>query len=192
MDFIMGLHSSGHYNSILVVIDKLSKYMHFIPMHHPFTTQVVADAFLNTVYKLHGLPLSVVPDRDHIFTSLLWKELFQHTQGTQLRMSSARHAQFDGKTKRVNQQVECYLRCFVSSHPSRWSKWLSLCEYWNNANWHPIGASLHLALSMVITLVTSALLLTIVLLLPILPSGLSRGKLSWTQYINTCCALNSA
>lgn len=131
MDFIEGLPSSGRFNCILVVIDKLSKYGHFIPL-----VQVVAEAFLNFVYKLHGIPLSIVSDRDRIFTSLFWKELFQRTQGTQLRMSSARHPQSDGQTERVNQQVECYLRCFVSAHPSKWAKWLPLCEYWYNTNWH--------------------------------------------------------
>lgn len=136
MDFIEGLPSSGRYNCILAVIDKLSKYGHFIPLHHPFTAQGVAEAFLNSVYKLHGMPLSIVSDWDRIFTSTFWKELFQHTQGTQLRMSSARHPQTDGQTERVNQQIECFLRCFVSAHPSRWSQWLSLCEYWYNTNWH--------------------------------------------------------
>lgn len=103
MDFIEGLPSSGHYNCILVVIDKLLKYSNFIPLHHPFTAQGVAEAFLNSVYKLHGMPPSIASDRDRIFTSILWKELFQHTQGTQLRMSSARHPQCDGRTERVNQ-----------------------------------------------------------------------------------------
>ena len=51
-------------------------------------------------------------------------------------MSSARHPQSDGQTERVNQQVECFLRCFVSGHPSHWAKWIPLCEYWYNTNWH--------------------------------------------------------
>ena len=53
-----------------------------------------------------------------------------------MRMSSARHPQSDAQTERVNQQIECYLRCFVSSHLSKWAKWLSLYEYWYNTNWH--------------------------------------------------------
>lgn len=69
MDFINGLPASGHYNSILVVIDKYTKYGHFIPMHHPFTAQKVAEAFVDNVYKLHGLPQHFISDRDPIFTS---------------------------------------------------------------------------------------------------------------------------
>lgn len=51
-------------------------------------------------------------------------------------MSSAYHPATDGQTERVNQQVECYLRSFISSHPAKWSKWLSMCEFWYNTNWH--------------------------------------------------------
>ena len=69
MDFISGLPSSDQYDCIMVVIDKFTKYGHFIPLHHPFSAETVAEAFMNFVYKLQGMPRSIVSDRDRIFTS---------------------------------------------------------------------------------------------------------------------------
>lgn len=135
MDFVEGLPPSRRYNCILVVVDKLSKYAHFIPLRHPYTATTVAESFLDHIYKLHGLPLSLISDRDPIFTSQFWQSIFRAT-GTQLQMSTANHPETDGRTERVNQSLECYLRCFISAHPHHWSKWLSLCEFWYNTNWH--------------------------------------------------------
>jgi hypothetical protein len=135
MDFIDGLPQSRQFNCILVVVDKLSKYAHFIPLRHPYTASKVAEAFVDNIYKLHGMPKSLVSDRDPVFTSQFWKSVFQAT-GTQLRLSTANHPETDGQTERVNQSIECYLRCFISSHPQHWAKWLSLCEFWYNSNWH--------------------------------------------------------
>jgi hypothetical protein len=61
--------------------------------------------------------------------------VFKRT-GVDLAMSTAYHPQSDGQTERVNQQIECYLRCFISAHPKKWSQWLPLCEFWYNTNWH--------------------------------------------------------
>lgn len=95
MDFIEGLPRSGSYNCILVVVDRFSKYAHFLPLSHPFTALQVAVVFMNHIFKLHGLPRATVSDRDKVFTSNLWRELFK-LLGTTLHMSSAYHPQSDG------------------------------------------------------------------------------------------------
>ena len=76
LDFIEGLPKSQQYNTILVVIDKFTKYGHFIPLSHPYTALSVAQAYMTNVYKLHGLPQVIISDRDRVFTSSLWQELF--------------------------------------------------------------------------------------------------------------------
>ena len=83
------------------MVDKFSKYSHFIKLAHPFSALKVAKLYMDNIYKLHGLPQAIVSDRDRIFTSMLWQELFNLT-GTELRMSSTYHPQSDGQTERVN------------------------------------------------------------------------------------------
>jgi hypothetical protein len=73
MDFIDGLPPSRQYNCILVVVDKLSKYAHFVPLKLPYTATKVAEVFVDNIYKLHGMPLSLVSDRDPVFTSQFWQ-----------------------------------------------------------------------------------------------------------------------
>ncbi|CAO2151592.1 unnamed protein product [Urochloa humidicola] len=141
MDFVEGLPTSGHANCILVVIDSFTKYGHFVPLHHPYTAASVAKLFMSNVYKYHGMPISIISDRDRIFNSKLWKELFG-LAGVQLQMSSSYHPQSDGQTERANQTMETFLRCFVSACPSKWVQWIALAEFWYNSCQHSaIGRS---------------------------------------------------
>ena len=95
MDFIEGLPLSKGDSVIMVIVDRFNKYSHFIPMAHPYTTTIVSKAFMENIFKLHGIPQSIVSDRDAIFTSNFWKEIF-HLSGTKMLMSSAYHPQTDG------------------------------------------------------------------------------------------------
>lgn len=135
LDFVEGLPPSDKYNAILVMIDKFTKYGHFIPLSYPFTALQVAQLYIHSIYKLHGLPKTIISDRDRIFTSAVWQELFRLSD-TKLIMSSSYHPQTDGQTERLNQCLEAFLRCTVHSCPRQWHKWLPLAEFWYNTTFH--------------------------------------------------------
>jgi hypothetical protein len=135
MDFIEGLPNSNGHTIILVIVDRFTKYSHFYPIKHPFTASTIAQVFMDNIVKLHGTPKSIVSDRDEVFTSSFWSELFKLLK-TDLKLSSAYHPQSDGQTERVNQYLEMFLRCAVQETPKQWTKWLSLAELWYNTCFH--------------------------------------------------------
>jgi hypothetical protein len=135
MDFIEGLPTSQGKNGILVVVDKHTKYAHFLPLAHPYTVHTVATLFLDHIFKLHGLPQTIVSDRDRIFTSKLWQELFSALK-VDLHFSTAYHPESDGQTERVNQCLEQYLRTMAFQQPKKWSQWLTTAEWWYNSSYH--------------------------------------------------------
>lgn len=118
-----------------MVVDRLSKYAHFMALTHPFTTKVVAEKFVEGVVKLCGLPQSIVSDRDPIFISKLWQEFFTMS-GTELKLSSAYHPQTDGQSEVVNCCLEQYLRCFVHQYLYKWTEFLPWAELWYNTTYH--------------------------------------------------------
>ncbi|GJR67732.1 retrotransposon-related protein, partial [Tanacetum coccineum] len=130
-----GLPNSQGKTVIFVVVDRLSKYAHFMALHHPFTASIVAQVFMDNVFKLHELPHYIISERDKVFLSNFWKSLFKVLK-VDLHMSTAYHPQPDGQTKVVNRCLECYLRCMTGDKPKEWMQWLSLAEYWYNTNFH--------------------------------------------------------
>lgn len=97
----MGLPSCQGKTVIWVVVDRLSKYAHFLAIAHPDSASMIAQMFVDHIFKLHGMPNSIVSDRDPVFMSKFWKEFFT-LQGSKLCFSSGYHPQIDGQTEVLN------------------------------------------------------------------------------------------
>jgi hypothetical protein len=135
MDFIEGLPKVGGKAVILTVVDRFSKYAHFIALGHPYTTSSVARAFFDDVVRLHGFPSSIVSDRDPVFTGHVWRDLFK-LAGVKLRLSTTFHPQTDGQSEVVNKVIAMYLRCVTGDRPCAWVEWLPWAEYCYNTSFH--------------------------------------------------------
>lgn len=141
MDFITGLPKSQGKDCIFVVVDRLTKFAHFFSITTEFTVVEIAELFFKEVFRLHDLPKTIISDRDSIFLSIFWGELFRLT-GTELNHSTSYHPQTDGQTEIVNKWIEGYLRNYVAGHQKAWVRWLYLCEYCYNTTFHmSIGMS---------------------------------------------------
>jgi len=135
IDFIEALPKVHGKSVILTVVDRLSKYAHFIPLGHPYTASSVAHAFFHDVVRLHGFPESIVSDRDPVFTGHVWRDLFK-LAGVKLKMSTAFHPQTDGQSEATNKTIAMYLRCTTGDRPRAWLDWLPWAEYIYNTAFH--------------------------------------------------------
>lgn len=98
MDFVEALPKVHGKSVIMTEVDRFSKYVHFVPLVHPYTAEAVARAFFTNIVRLHGLPATIVSDRDPVFTNRFWQELFKLSR-VRLLMSTAFHPQTDGQSE---------------------------------------------------------------------------------------------
>jgi hypothetical protein len=136
MDFVVGLPLTSHrHNAILVIVDKLTKSAHFIPVRDTYDVTNVARVFVSEVIRLHEIPKKIISDRDSRFTSRFWTSL-QSTLGTQLNLRTTYHPKTDGQTERVNQVMKDMLRMYVMDNQIHWEKYLPLVEFAYNNSFH--------------------------------------------------------
>ena len=136
MDFVIGLPPSRrHHDSIWVVVDRLTKSAHFLPVHTSYTAEDYARLYIRELVRLHGVPLSIISDRGTQFTSQFWKA-FQKGLGTQVLLSSAFHPQTDGQAERTIQTLEDMLRACALDFKGSWDDHLPLIEFAYNNSFH--------------------------------------------------------
>ncbi|XP_044723696.1 integrase core domain-containing protein [Hirsutella rhossiliensis] len=139
MDFITDLPpvrcEKKIYSSILVVVDRLTRYARYIPVSSRISSDGLADVFLREIFKHYGMPDGIVSDRGSLFTGHFWAT-FCHLLHCKRRLSTSFHPQTDGQTERVNQTIEQYLRTFCNKEQSDWMDKLPLAEFTYNTSYH--------------------------------------------------------
>ncbi|XP_031479939.1 uncharacterized protein LOC116250456 [Nymphaea colorata] len=135
MDFIDAMPRSEGKEAVLVVVDRLTKYSHFVALPKNYHGPMVAGVYQDHIGKLHGMPQTIVCDRDSIFMSAFWRE-YMKMAGTVINFSTAHHPQTDGQSEVVNRTLETYLRCFAGERPNTWIKFLSWAEWAYNTSLH--------------------------------------------------------
>jgi hypothetical protein len=134
MDFIVGLpHTQKGYNSIWVVVDRLTKVAHFIPVNTTYFGARLAELYISRIVCPHGVPKKIISDRGSQFTSRFWEQLHDSLD-TKLRFSTAYHPQTDGQTERTNQVLKDMLRACAIQYGTSWDKCLPFAEFsYNNS-----------------------------------------------------------
>jgi len=133
-DFITKLPIAQGYDSILVVVDRLTKMVHF-PTTEKTSAEGLTRLFRDNVWKLHRLPKSIISDRGPQFAAEIIREL-NRILGIESKLSTAFYPQTDGQTERVNQELEQYLRMFINHRQEQWPDWLGTAEFAYNNKMH--------------------------------------------------------
>lgn len=142
MDFIVGLpRTQKGYDSIWVIIDRLTKSAHFLPVKTHYTAATYAELYISRIVSLHGVPQTITSDRGSLFVSRFWEQL-QTALGTNLIRTSAYHPQTRGQVERVNQILEDMLRACALTYSTKWDECLPLAEFAYN---HSYQKSLEMA-----------------------------------------------
>ncbi len=129
LDFITHLPKTrSGFTAILVVVDRLSKLVHFIPTHDTASAEQVARLFIDNIFVLHGMPERIVSDRDPRFTGTFWSSMCEIWK-CQRQFSTAYHPQTDGQTERVNRTLEDMLRHWCNPDQDDWDEHLKLAEF---------------------------------------------------------------
>ncbi|GJS12341.1 putative reverse transcriptase domain-containing protein [Tanacetum coccineum] len=136
MDFVTKLPktSTGH-DAIWVIVDRLTKSAHFIPIRATDSMETLTRLYIKEIVTRHGVPISIISDRDSHFTSRFWQSL-QNALGTRLDMSTAYHPETDGQSERTIQTLEDMLRACVIDFGKGWDKHLPLVEFSYNNSYH--------------------------------------------------------
>ncbi|GJZ08073.1 putative reverse transcriptase domain-containing protein [Tanacetum coccineum] len=129
------LQTSSRHDTIWVIVDRLTKYAHFLPMREDYKMERLARLYLNEIVARHGVPISIISDRDSRFTSRFWQSM-QEALGTHLDMSTAYHPQTDGQSERTIQTLEDMLRACVLDFGGSWDVHLPLVEFSYNNSYH--------------------------------------------------------
>ncbi|GJV71626.1 putative reverse transcriptase domain-containing protein [Tanacetum coccineum] len=127
--------SSGGYDAIWVIVDRLTKSAHFLPIREDYKMEKLARIYINEIVARHGVPVSIISDRDGRFASHLWQAL-QEALGTKLHMSTAYHPETDGQSERTIQTLEDMLRACVMDFGGSWDTHLPLVEFSYNNSYH--------------------------------------------------------
>ncbi|MGI4568735.1 integrase catalytic domain-containing protein, partial [Klebsiella pneumoniae] len=140
MDFVVGLpRSRKGSDAIWVIVDRLTKSAHFIPIRITDKVDKLCQLYLDEILRLHGTPVSIISDRDPRFISRFWAT-FQKALGTKLSLSTAFHPQTDGQSERTIQTLEDMLRSCVLDFSKGWEDHLSLIEFsYNNSYQSTLG-----------------------------------------------------